>query len=75
MVDIEPLVARHLQTTRIEPKLVQDGRVDVGHIVSIFHRMKAKFVGRAMDDPALHSTAGHPGGEAEGVVVPTVAIL
>ena len=63
------------QAMRVQSELVQHCRVDVGHIVPIFNSMKTKLVGRAVRDSAFDSAAGHPHGEAVGMVIATVAVL
>jgi len=53
----------------IESELVEDGGVDVVDVGFIDDGVVADLVGLAVADAAFDSTAGHPGGEAMGVVV------
>ena len=49
--------------------------MDVGHVVAIDHGVEPEFVGRAVDDPSLETTAGHPDRKAERVVVAATGVL
>lgn len=75
VVDVEPLEAGDLKLSGVEAELVQDGGVDVGDVVSVLDGVETELVGCAMNDAPLDTAAGHPGGEAEGVVVAAVAVL
>src|SRR5437762_1200457 len=56
----------------IETKQLENRRVKIVNVDLVFHRLKAEFVGGAVDvTPALPS-AVHPHGEAVVVVVPSV---
>src|SRR5262249_62287581 len=74
VVDLQPLPPRHLQLARVQPKQVQRGGVDVGHVVALLHRVEADLVGGAVHDAALDAAAGQPGAEALRVVVAAVAL-
>src|SRR6185369_5436535 len=74
-VQLQPLAARNLQASRIEPELVEHGRVEIGDVVALLDRVEAELVGRAVGDAALHSAARQPAAEAEGVVVAAVGPL
>ena len=54
---------------------MQDGGVDVGDVVPVLDGVEAEFVGRAVGDAALDAAAGHPDGEAVGMVVAAVGPL
>ena len=54
---------------------MQDGGVDVGHVVPIFDGVEAQFVGRAVGDAPLQASSGHPDREAERMMVATIASL
>src|SRR4051812_17482966 len=69
VVDFQSLPAGDLKLMGVEPELMEDGCVDVGHVVAVLDGMEADLVGRAVDDAPLHAAAGQPGGEALGVVV------
>ena len=56
MVDFKPFSTRDFEPSRVEPKLLEDRRVDIGHIVSIFRCVKTDFVGRTMDHTAADRT-------------------
>ena len=53
---------------------MQDGGVDVGHIVPVFDGVKTQLVGGSMSDAALHPAAGHPDGEATGVMIASIVL-
>ena len=53
----------------IEAELVEDGGVDVVDVRFVDGGVVADFIGLAVADAALDASAGHPGGEAMGVVV------
>ena len=65
----------NLEPVRIETELVQDRGVDVGDVVPVLDRVEAKLVGGAVDDAALDAAAGHPDGEAVGVMIAAVGAL
>jgi hypothetical protein len=75
MVDVEPFVGRQFELARVEPHLMQDRGVDIGHIVPIFNRVKADFVRRPMHDAATQAAARHPDREAKDVVVAAIRAL
>ena len=75
MVDVEALAAGHFQATRIEPELVQDGGVNVRHVVPVLGGMKPNLIRRAMHRPAPDPAPSQPHGEAKDVVVASVAAL
>ena len=56
-VNVESLSAGYFKTLRIEPQLMQDGRVNVGDVVRILGGVKAEFVGCSVCDTAFNSTA------------------
>ncbi len=61
VVDVEPLAARAIPSRReSSPSWWRIGRVDVGHVVPVLDGVEADLVGRAVDDAALESAAGHP---------------
>src|SRR5262249_13174065 len=60
VVDVEPLAPGDLQPSRVQPEQVQDGGVDVGHVVPVLHRVEADLVGPAVDHAALDAAARHP---------------
>ena len=65
----------NLEPAGIEAKLVQQSRVDIGHVMTILDGVEAELVGRAMDDAPLDPAAGHPGREAERMMVAAVSPL
>src|SRR3954451_11143942 len=65
----------YFQAPRIEAKLVQDGGMDVGHVVAILHRRKAELIGRTMDDSAFNAAAGHPYRKTKRMMIAAVSIL
>ena len=74
VVDLEPLAAGNLELVRVETKLVQDGRVDVGDVVPIFDGVETDLVGRTVHDAPLDAPAGEPGAEALWVVIAAVGL-
>src|SRR5204863_2299163 len=75
VIDLQALAAGDRQAARVEAQLVQDGRVDVGDVVAVFDGVEAYLIGAAMNYAALDAAAGHPDGEAIGVVVAPVGAL
>jgi hypothetical protein len=59
----------------VEPKLVQDGSVEVAVIVPVFDGLIAHVIGGPVDDPALHSAAGQQDAIALGVMIATSGVL
>ena len=53
----------------IQTEEVEDGGIEVVERVDVLDRLLAKFVGDAVADSGLHACAGHPAGEAIGVMV------
>ena len=72
MVHFQALAARHLEFTRVEAKQVQDGGVDVRHVMAVAEGMVAEFVGRAVDGAPLDARPGKPDREAVRVKVAAV---
>ena len=54
---------------------IEDGGVDGMHMQTVFNGIQAEVVGGTVGLAAFHAAAGHPHGEAGGVVVPPVALL
>ncbi len=75
MVDLESFATRDFHSSGIEPELFEDRGVNVSDIVAIFDGMKANLVSRPMHDAPFESAPCHPDGEAEVMVVASVAIL
>ena len=76
VVHFQAFSARDLQTSRIQTQLMQHGRMQVGDVVSVFDRMEAEFVGRAVNDSALHAAARPAAhGESIRMVIAAVGIL
>ena len=69
VIHIEALLPRNIQPPGIEAEQVQHGSVNVGDIVPVLDRMKAQFIGRAVNDAALYSGSGHPRRETIGMMV------
>ena len=59
----------------IDAQGVEDRGVDVVDVEPVFDGMEADLVGLADDDSRLDAAAGHPHGEAVGVMVAAVAFL
>ena len=75
VVDLQSFPPRHGELAGVEAELVEDGGVDVGDVVAVFDGVEAELVGFAVGDAAFDAAAGHPDGEAVGVVVASVAAL
>ena len=56
----------------IEAELVKDGGVEVVNVDLVLDGIEAEFIGLAVVDSALNSTACHPHRKGVGVVVATV---
>src|SRR5438046_1864752 len=69
MIHLEPLATGDLQEVRVEAELVEDGGVDVRHIVAVLDGMEAELVRGAVRHTALDAAAGEPGAEALRVMV------
>jgi len=69
MVDFQALALRDFQATAIQTHQMQNGRVDIGHIMAIFNCVKSEFVRRAVYRPAFDPAACHPDAESERVVI------
>ena len=56
----------------IEAQEVEHGGVEVVNMNPVLDGLEAKVVGSAVNVAAFHATAGHPGGEAVVVVIPSI---
>ena len=74
-VDFEAFVAGDFHGVVVEAELVEEGGVDVGDVVAAFLGLKTDLVGAAMGDAAFDSAAGHPDGEAVGMMVAAIGGL
>src|SRR5262245_20782993 len=54
---------------------MQDRGVDICDIMSVLHGGEAELVGRAMNAATLDTTAGHPHGESEWMVIAAVGFF
>src|SRR5581483_2152215 len=72
VVHLETLPPRDFQPAGIEAELMEDGRVEVGHVVAVLRRVAPDLVRRAVNDPAPDAAAGEPGREPVRVVLPAV---
>ncbi len=54
---------------RLDPQLMQDGRMEIVNVNYVFFGIVAEFVGIAVRYPAFHSATCHPYGETLDVVV------
>ena len=71
-VDFESLVSWHFQLSGIESQLVQYGGMDVGDVVSVFHRVESQLVRRTVSDAALQSATCHPNGKTVRMMIATI---
>ena len=74
VVNLEPFAAGDLERARVETKLVQNRRVDVGDVVPVFNGMEADLVGRSVNNATLDAAAGEPGTESLGMMVAAVSL-
>jgi hypothetical protein len=59
----------------VQTDQMQDRRMQIVHMQSIFDRMESDLVGAADGLSASDSTSGHPHGKAVGVVIATVSFF
>ena len=59
----------------IEAEEVEHGGVEVVEVDFALHSAVAVVVGVAVTDAAFYAATSHPGGEAEGIVTASVALL
>ena len=72
----EPLIPAQMrigQSTLVEAELVENGRVEIAEVDGILDGAQANGVGGAHDLATFDSAACHPHGEAEIVVVASLA--
>ncbi len=60
VIDFQSLAAGNFESTRIEAKLVHNGRMNIGYIMTILDRVKTNLVGCSVNEAPLNATAGHP---------------
>jgi hypothetical protein len=58
VIDLQALPPRDFQLARIDPQLLQDGRVDIGDVMTVLDGVEADGVGSAVDDAALDAATG-----------------
>src|SRR6478736_8635800 len=63
-VALQSLAARHFQLARVEPQLMQQCRMNIGHIMRVERGMEAQLVGRTLNRAPLDAAARHPNGKA-----------
>jgi hypothetical protein len=56
----------------IEPKQMQNRRVQVVHVHAVLDRVPAELIGRAVGHPAFNPAAGQPHRETERMMLPSV---
>ena len=71
---VAPVMAE-VKPRMVEPQLVQHRGMNVGHFAAVGHGAIAEVIRRAVNRSAFNSSAGHPDGEAVGVVVAAVFAL
>ena len=59
----------------VNAQQMQDGGVQIMHVETVLHGPQAEFVRFADHLAAFHAAAGHPHGEAGGIMVATIALL
>ena len=60
VIYVEPLAARNFELMRIEAELMQNGSVDISHVMSIFNGVETEFISCAMNDSWLDPAASEP---------------
>ena len=63
------------ETLVVEAEEVQDRRVEVVDVDFVLDGSEAELVGGSVGRASLHAGSGEPGGEAEMIVVSTIASL
>ena len=58
MIHLQPLAAGDFQFAAVEAQEVQDGGVNVGHVVGVLNGMEAQLVGGAVDEAPLDAGTG-----------------
>jgi len=64
VVEFEPLASSNFKPVGVEAQLMQDRRVNIRHIVSVGHGVKAQLVRSAMLDATPNASARQPGAES-----------
>src|SRR5437764_624630 len=62
--EVKPSSPGDFQSLRVQAEQAQDRRMNVRHIVTILHGVKAKFVRAAVDHAAFDPAPGQPRGKA-----------
>ncbi len=75
MIDVETFAAGDFELAGVEPELLENGGVDVGHVVPILDGVESDLVGRSVHDSPFQPSAGHPDREAEDVMISSVRTL
>ena len=75
MVYFQSLPFGQFKPPRIEPHQMEDGRMNICHIVPVFHRMEPNRVGGAMHHPTLHTATSHGHRKTKNVMIAAVAAL
>lgn len=71
----QSLASGNDEPLRFETQLVENGGVEIGDVVAVFHRMETEFVRGSVGDAALDAAAGEPHRESVGVMIPPIAAL
>ena len=74
-IEFQSLAAGDFHSAVIEAEQVEDGGVNVGHVVAILDGVEAEFVGRAVDDAALNAAAGQSDRKAVRMMIAAIAPL
>src|SRR5205807_532263 len=69
VVQFDALAAGYVQAFWVDSELVQQGRVDVGDVVTVLDGVKTDLVRSAVNHTGLDSAAGHPNGKSERMMV------
>src|SRR5262245_22718690 len=59
----------------VQSEEIKDGGMDIVHVHRLLYGAKADFVGRSNIPATFNPAAGHPDGEAPGIMVSTIATL
>jgi len=65
----------HGERARLNAKLVEYRRMDIGYVMSVFDCVKAKLIGRAVCDSTLDAAPRHPHTESIRMMIAPIAML
>ena len=72
---LEAFVLGHFHSMRVQAQLMQQGRMNIGDVMGMFHGMKANFIGLSVGPTTLNAPTCHPDGKTVRVMIPSIVIL